>query len=361
MNWPSGHLLQNGEYTIEKELGTGRFGTTYLAKHKDGTRLVIKTLSESYLNSISSPDKLNKLNNEFIQEAGKLAECKHKHIVKSGRPFLEGDRYCIAMEYIGGVSLAARDEPKVPEAIALQYIKQVGEALIVVHENNLVHRDVQPNNILVRTRHGKSEAVLIDFGLALEFNRDLTAADLAKAKTDYAAEGYTPPELYSRYDGDIGPHTDIYALAATLYDLLTGQPPISATKRKDDGIPLRSPLDLDNSITPNVSQQIMRGLELSPSDRPQSMREWLISLDLIDPSVTPTTSAEPSPDPKPVDWKWIVGTIIALIAALGAAVAGISALIPMLNKPSPSPSPTPTPHSSDNPAQSSATSPESPS
>ena len=94
MVWPQGKTLQNGKYTLEKELGRGRFGTTYLAKHKDGERLVIKTLNDELLNSISSPDELKKLENEFVQEGGKLARCNHEHIVKAGVPFVEEDVYC---------------------------------------------------------------------------------------------------------------------------------------------------------------------------------------------------------------------------------------------------------------------------
>jgi eukaryotic-like serine/threonine-protein kinase len=334
MIWFSGQKLQDGKFTIEKELGTGRFGTTYLARHKDGDPLVIKTLSDDILQS-TSPEQLHKLLNDFVQEAGKLSKCRHPNIVKAGLPFLEGDRHCIAMEYIGGRSLAERDERILPESIALQYIKQVGEALIEVHKNDLVHRDVKPDNILLRSRDGKSEAVLIDFGLALESNRELTTV-----RTQQASEGYAPPELYSRHGKKIGPYTDVYSLAATLYDLLTGRPPVSALNRMAEGTKLIPPIGLNDKISPNVSQQIVKALELEPGERPKSIYEWLVSLELItEPDSSPIQN--PSPDPKPIDWKWVVATAIALIAALGGLVGGMAGWIPFFNKPSSSPSPAP--------------------
>jgi serine/threonine protein kinase len=252
------------------------------------------------------------------------------------------------MEYISGRSLSERDERRLPEATALQYIKQVGEALIVVHENQLVHRDVKPENILLRLRNGKSEAVLIDFGLALEFDRSLT-----NVRTELASEGYAPPELYSRYGGDIGPHTDVYSLAATLYDLLTGQPPVSAIDRKSGRAHLTPPIGLNDQISPTVSQQIVKALELNPDKRP-SMREWLMSLGLIsEPAPPPPESRlepDPSREPKPIiDWRWVVPTVIALIAAIGTFIGGLAGWIPLF-KPSPSPSPATTP--SPSPSQS---------
>jgi serine/threonine protein kinase len=168
MAWQAGEQLQGGKYTIEQELGRGRFGITYLAKDLKGDRLVIKTLNDDLLNSLS-PEERNRLEPLFWQEAVKLARFRHPHIVQVENPFKEGSHCCIAMEYIDGHPLSLRAQKVLPESAALTYIRQIGEALIEVHENQLIHRDIRPENIMLRVRDGKAEAVLIDFGLALDF------------------------------------------------------------------------------------------------------------------------------------------------------------------------------------------------
>jgi len=328
MVWVSGDTLQKGKYVIEKTLGKGRFGITYRARHRNGERLVIKTLNDDFLSSVSSSDEKETLENEFVKEGYKLSKCDHKHIVKVGEPFLEKGKYYIAMEYIAGPTLKDRDEETLDEATALKYIEQIGKALMVVHASDLVHRDIKPENILIRSRDGKSEAVLIDFGLALEFDRELT-----NIRTEYAAEGYAPPELYSRYAGKIAPYTDVYSLAATLYDLLTGQPPLSAILRKS-GRPLTAPIGINNSISNNVNQQILKGLELEPTDRPQSVRAWMndlgIVLDTEEADTRNTKSGE-----KGSNNSWTIATVIALIAALGTFIGGLAGWIPLF-RPEPS-------------------------
>lgn len=186
MAWVAGEQLQGGKYTIERELGRGRFGITYLAKDKNGDRLVIKTLNNLLLNSLNQPER-DRLESMFWQEAVKLTQCRHPHIVQAGEPFKEGNQWCMAMEYIDGISLADRRQKVLSESEALTYTQQIGEALIQVHQNHLIHRDVRPENIIVRVRSGKPEVVLIDFGLALDFDRNLTAA-----RTKEISEGFTP-------------------------------------------------------------------------------------------------------------------------------------------------------------------------
>jgi eukaryotic-like serine/threonine-protein kinase len=148
MAWVAGEQLQGGKYTIERELGRGRFGITYLVRNRKSDRLVIKTLNDSLLNSLSQEDRA-RLETMFWQEAVKLSRCRHEHIVQVAEPFKEKEHWCLVMEYVDGVSLADRRQPILAEPEALRYIQQIGEALIVVHENRLIH-------------------VLIDFGIAKE-------------------------------------------------------------------------------------------------------------------------------------------------------------------------------------------------
>jgi eukaryotic-like serine/threonine-protein kinase len=224
--WTEGDRLQDGKYIIEKELGKGRFGITYLVKNQNGDRLVVKTLNDDLLQSFNQSQH-ERLETMFWQEAVKLARCRHQHIVQVIEVFKEGQKSCLVMEYIDGISLADRRQPILSETEAIRYIQQIGEALIVVHQERLIHRDIHPGNIFLRVRQGESEAVLIDFGLALEFDSVLTTK-----RAKQTSEGFTPLELYAQHTRPTGAYSDIYSLAATLYVLLTGKMPVSALQRK---------------------------------------------------------------------------------------------------------------------------------
>ncbi|MEQ8538227.1 MAG: protein kinase [Coleofasciculus sp. D1-CHI-01] len=98
MAWSAGQQLQHGKYTIEKELGSGRFGITYLARDRTSQRCVVKTLSDTLLHQLTPPE-LNRLQDKLWQEAVKLAQCKHPHIVRVKDSFKEGQQVCLVMEY----------------------------------------------------------------------------------------------------------------------------------------------------------------------------------------------------------------------------------------------------------------------
>jgi eukaryotic-like serine/threonine-protein kinase len=329
MAWVAGDQLQSGKYTIEKELGRGRFGITYLVKNRNGDRMVIKTLNDQLLQSLNQSER-DRLETIFLREAMKLAQCKHKHIVAVQEHFKEGEHLCLVMEYVNEVSLADLRPAKLSEPDALRYIQQIGEALIVVHQNGLIHRDIHPGNILLRNREGQLEAVLIDFGLTLDFDHILTTS-----RTQDVSDGFTPPELYAK--GTIArAYSDIYSLAATLYKLLTGKTPVDAVQRKVYGEHLVSPKDINPQISDRVNQAILTGMRLDPKERSQSVREWLDLLVLAQD--TKTTAA-----PKPINW--------VAVAAIGTFIGGIGSLAALITvfKPSPSPSPTsvsPSPSSS---------------
>jgi eukaryotic-like serine/threonine-protein kinase len=329
MAWVAGDQLQGGKYTIEKDLGRGRFGTTYLVKKKNDDRVVIKTLNDQLLQSLSQPER-DRLETIFLREAMKLAQCRHQHIVAVEEHFKEGEHLCLVMEYISETSLADLHPPILSEPDALRYIQQIGEALIVVHQNGLIHRDIHPGNILLRNREGKLEAVLIDFGLTLDFDHILTTS-----RTKDVSDGFTPPELYTK-NTIARAYSDIYSLAATLYKLLTGKTPVDAVKRKLDGEHLVSPKEFNPQISDRVNQAILTGMRLDPKERSQSVQEWLDLLVLVQD--TKTTAA-----PKPINWV-AVTAIATLIAAIGTFLSGMAGW-----KPSPSPSPTsvsPSPSSS---------------
>jgi serine/threonine protein kinase len=198
------------------------------------------------------------------------------------------------MEHIDGDDLAAyvenytAENGYLSETEALRYIDQIGQALECVHERKLLHRDVKPNNILLR-RESK-EAVLIDFGLAREFQPGKIRSMTAK-KT----EGYAPIEQYERR-GDFGYYTDVYALAATLYSLLTNRVPIPANYRAEEDVKLSPPQKFNQNISDKVNAAILKGMELEPVNRPQTVREFRKLLGLLDKPVVNI------PTPPPVNY-----------------------------------------------------------
>jgi len=294
MTWVIGHKLQNGKYTIEKKLGDGGFGITYLARNPNGQRVVIKTLNDTMQ---SRPD-FNELQQDFLNEALRLAKCTHPHIVKIHEVVQEGQLWCMVMEYIDGEDLAHRVSKQgvLAEAEALRYIQQIGEALTVVHQQGLLHRDVKPQNIMLRS--GKLEAVLIDFGIAREFTPDLT-----QTHTRSLSQGFAPVEqYYIKYKR--GAYTDVYALAATLYMLLTGIVPVNALDRQT-GVRLTPPKQHNSSISDNVNRAIIKGMEVKAKDRPQSVAQWLKLL----PSPSSSTPKK-SPSRGKLKNKLLIGRVV---------------------------------------------------
>ncbi|MEH2117895.1 serine/threonine protein kinase [Nostoc sp.] len=264
MAWVLGQQLQSGKYTIEKELGEGGFGITYLARDDLGRYFVIKTLNDK----VQRRPDFTKFQQDFLNEAIKLAKCSHPHIVKIDEVIYENPLWCMVMEYISGEDLASRIENQgvLAEKEALCYIQQIGEALIVVHNNGLLHRDLKPQNIMLRS--GNSKAVLIDFGIAREFTPNLT-----QTHTQVLSDGFAPIEQYDKR-AKRGAYTDIYALAATLYSVLTGEIPTLAPLRAI-GTPLEEPKKINSSISDKVNQIILKGMNIKPEERPQSVKEWL--------------------------------------------------------------------------------------
>jgi eukaryotic-like serine/threonine-protein kinase len=241
----------------------------------------------------------------------KLAKCSGTpHIVKMATPFKEGTVACLPMEYVDGNSLRDRSEPILSEPTALKYIRQIGSALAVVHGQQLVHGDVRPANIFLRIREGKAEAVLTDFGLALDCDAVLT-----RTRDKERADGFSPIELYARGQA-VGAYTDVYSLAATLYELLTGEVPVSAYDRKARGYELVSPQVKNLEISGKTAKAILAGMELEEIKRPQSVQAWLEKLGV--------GNLEQETPPAKANWQTIwgaLGVVVALLIGIPAWLA----------------------------------------
>ncbi|NEO44353.1 MAG: serine/threonine protein kinase [Moorea sp. SIO4A3] len=274
------YSLKDGEYTIQSELGEGTFGTTYKATRKlpDGKEnsVAIKIGKEEL-----SENEQSKIKQDFQYEANRLKQFNHKHIVKFIEYFYDQtiNRPCIVMEYIQGKTLEQliKEGDGIPEEQAIEYIKQVADALAAMHDENLIHRDVTPSKIIVRD--GTKEAVLIGFSIAREFIPNRTLEVTQTLLTD---DHYAPPEQELRR-ARLGPPFDIYSLSATLYFLLTGRQPVSSRDRENKlKTSRRDPQkqDIENLDTnKKLIRAILQGMELEPKRRPQSISEWLKLLD----------------------------------------------------------------------------------
>ncbi|MGA9382363.1 MAG: serine/threonine-protein kinase [Phormidium sp.] len=264
MIWPTGKNLHGNRYIIESKLGVGGFGITYLAKNRKGEFVVIKTLKDEVMTNPDFADFREKYQHNFRDEALRIALCRHPHIVQIDNAFNDESLPCIAMEYVAGEDLWKRVKNRgcLSEAEALRYIRQIGEALTVVHDKGLLHRDLKPHNIMVRSH--VSEAVLIDFGIAREFIPNLT-----QTHTWAGTPGFTPLEQYDEQERR-GEFTDVYALAATLYSLLTAKTPPPSPNRM-----VRDSLVIPNNVSDLVRNGILEGMKLQAEKRPQSVTEWL--------------------------------------------------------------------------------------
>ncbi len=274
---PIGTILNN-RYKIVKVLGSGGFGITYKGEDiSTGLEVAIKeffpygstrnnkALVPPY--NVSKAD-FNKSKRRFLEEAQLLKSFNDPRIVKVYDYFEENNTAYYVMELIDGESLEEilRRKGKLSEREALQYIKQVCEALEIVHNRSYLHRDIKPSNIMVRKNGG---IVLIDFGSARLFYADKTVS-----QSIIITPGFAPPEQYIRR-AKRGPQLDIYSVGATLYYLLTGSAPPDSISLMQDIADLPSVRKFNPSVSERTEKAIRWAMSIKVEDRPRTVREFL--------------------------------------------------------------------------------------
>ena len=279
-----GSELQAGKYKIEKTLGQGGFGITYLATQDLLNRKVCikefffkeycerdETTSHITLGTSSNQEFVKHFMMKFIKEARIISQLDHPNIIKIHDIFKENNTAYYVMDYIEGETLSQIVEHKgrLSEEKALEYIHYVADALKYIHDKNINHLDIKPSNIMIK--NSDDTAVLIDFGLSKQYDE---SGSQTSSTPLGISQGYAPMEQYMAGGvGTFSPQSDIYALGATLYKLITGDTPPSATEILNNGLP---------SITVPISgytfNTISKALQPKKSDRPQSIDEFCTML-----------------------------------------------------------------------------------
>ncbi len=277
-------LLQGGKYKIVRYISSGGFGNTYEAYHVLLKKKV--AIKEFFAKSFCNRDKdtmrvvtgvtskaalVRKLLQKFIQEAQSVSSLKHPNIVNVHDVFEENNTAYFVMDYIDGMSLMDKLKNGVlGEQVALKYIRQVADALSYVHSSNRLHLDIKPGNIMIDEH---DNAILIDFGASKQYDE----VDGENTSTLLGVTpGFAPLEQMGNDVMKFFPSTDIYALGATLYSLLTGITPPSAVNLAS-GVAELKPLPA--TVSQNVKDAILQAMLLKKSDRPQSIDEFLELLD----------------------------------------------------------------------------------
>ena len=284
---PAGTNLLDGQFTITSPLSAGGFGITYRAKDNFLGRTVVlkECFSEDFClrsgktviaRNQSSEKNFNSIVEMFIREARSLAKLRHPNIVGVHRAFEENGTAYMALDLIVGQDLDAVlsvNRATLPPSGVKDMLLRLLDAIETVHDQDLLHRDISPDNIMIEK---DGNPVLIDFGAA---RGDASRRTRAISSLLVVKDGYSPQEFYMA--GSIQtPSSDLYALAATFYHVLSGEPPPDsqirtveiAGQNPDPCIPLAGRIE---GYEPAFLEAIDKAMQPLPRDRLQSAGEWL--------------------------------------------------------------------------------------
>lgn len=310
-----GFLL--GPYRVLRPLGQGQMGLVYLAEQTSVNRCVaIKVLRTEKHKSAGARER-------FAREGRALAALNHPNIVRVYDVQNDGDVHYMVMQYVEGKSLSQilRESGRLPVSRAIDVIRQVALGLQHAHQAGIIHRDLDPSNILME-RSGTVK--ILDMGLA-RFYEDHEDNLTERVGGALGSADFMAPEQANN-QADI--RTDIYSLGATFYYLLLGEPPFVAPTTAAKIIahqtkPVVPPHVRDAAIPLEVSAVILRMLAKSPQDRYQTATEVLVALSVTDrpsPSSAELQPLEPIAPPSQISW-WVVASFIILAAAIGGVLA----------------------------------------
>ncbi|MGM9868271.1 MAG: SUMF1/EgtB/PvdO family nonheme iron enzyme [Sodaliphilus sp.] len=343
----SGTTLQNGKYRILSTLGQGGFGITYLAidtyldKQFAIKEFFYKDCCERNPSTrhITVPTSANRemvqrFKQKFLKEARTIYKLHHPNIVGLREVFEENDTAYYVMDYIEGESLSqlVKRRGAIPEHEALAYIRDAAEALKYVHSRQINHLDVKPANLI--KRHADGKVLLIDFGVAKQY--DAESMQGTSTTPVCISAGYSPMEQYLKKGvQSFSPQSDVYALAATLYKLLTGITPPEAGDVQDDGLPV------DALLAKKVSEPVCLAIAKAMKGRKERTQSIELFLENLGNTAEETRQAEqeqePEPQPQPKEEpKWEAKPVqneakskfkTWIFAGIAAAVLACAAII----------------------------------
>ena len=312
-----------GNYKILKTLGRGGFGVAYVAwdiqlernvvlkecfpaalcrRDEDGTIRPLRAELEAYYLQAMA---------DMQREARTLAKLNHERIVRVYEVFESRGGLYYVMPWLEGGSLREKMEEAadagqpIAAQTAIQWLLAVLEGLQYLHDKGIVHRDIKPSNIMFNEHE---HPVIIDFGASVM--HAATTVTQGEFSADYAA----PEQISGKGAPFAG--TDLFALAATTYELLSGCMPEAALRRmlKDELVPIDSLPGMESLPQPLV-QFVMQNLQLSPAARDKSAAYWREVLSGM-------VVCKPLPQPRPVRrWVWYAGAVVTLAAIVGIGVS----------------------------------------
>jgi len=301
------NAVAGGRYSLERPLGHGGMASVFLARDTELDRLVAVKLLDEHAASDEG------LRGRFVREARLAARLSHPNVVSVFDAGEDDGRPYIVMEHVEGETLAdllaRRDRLPPEEAGGLAF--QAAHGLAHAHAAGLVHRDVKPQNLLLRE---DGTLKIADFGIA----RAAEGTSLTQAGTVLGTAAYLSPE--QALGEDVTPATDVYSLGAVLYELLTGRPPLEVRSLDDLAkanaiAPLR---ELAPEVPKDLEDFVMRCLARNPAYRPTDLERELA------PQTTQTRqmpTAAPPAAPEPSRRKlWLALAGAAVLAAILLAV-----------------------------------------
>ncbi|MBK7181283.1 MAG: serine/threonine protein kinase [Chloroflexi bacterium] len=314
----------NNRYRIVSLIGQGGFGAVYRAWD-----LTLKRPCAVKENLDASAEAQK----QFDREVQLLANLHHSNLPRIyDYFFLPGMGQYLVMDFIEGQDLQTMltAHGPLPEAEVVSWVRQICDALEYMHNQipPVIHRDIKPANIII-TPQGR--AVLVDFGISKVYDPHLKTTVGARAVTP----GFSPWEQYGQ--GTTDNRSDLYALGATLYTLLTGQEPPESVALLGGMATLTPPRQLNPALAPHVAQTTERARKAAPTDRHPSAAA--LAQDLLSPTpvaqptlpVTPVLPPQPLPQPTTgKTWLWGVGGVLLLLVGLGFALGRGGATAPVI-------------------------------
>jgi serine/threonine protein kinase len=326
-------ILAN-RYRLILLVGQGTMGAVYDAEDLVFNRRV--ALKRMRYAPEASPKIIEQTRAQFEREAKILATLRHPNLPRVTDYFTFSDQEFLVMDYIEGLSLEeilALHPGGLDEAAVLGWTDQLLSALEYIHRHGLIHRDVKPANIRVTP---EGHVFLVDFGLVKTFDPD--SPKTATAVRGLGTPQYAPPEQYDAELGHTEPRSDLYALGATMYHLLTGEPPATVTRRVSNPGSFRTLREIKPAISPEVERIILRAMEVPMAKRFANAGDMRSALQLahdasVDPTGTSRLSTEELIRVRQKDRRRRWAALAGLVALLAACATAFIAVGPGLISP----------------------------